>query len=56
MEISRDKEKQRQLREMDVESLAKLVFRLLKESVYLNHPHRYDFFVYVSRDKGKLIS
>ena len=43
MEISRDKEKQRQLREMDVESLAKLVFRLLKESVYLNHPHRYDF-------------
>ena len=43
MEISRGIEEQQQLRNMDVESLAKIVFRLLKESPYLNHLHRYDF-------------
>ena len=42
MEISRDEEEQQQLREMDVESLAKYVFRLLKGNLYINHPHRYD--------------
>ena len=36
-------QEQQQIRNMDVESLAKHVFRLLKENPYLNHPHRYDF-------------
>lgn len=42
MEISCDKEEQ-QLREMDIEPLAKYVFRWLKENPNLNQPHRYDF-------------
>ena len=36
-------QEQQQIRNMDVESLAKHVFRLLKENPYLNHSHRYDF-------------
>ena len=43
MESPPSTEEQRQIRNMDVESLAKLVFRLLKENRFLYHPHRYDF-------------
>ena len=43
MEIQRGREEQQQIRNMDVESLARFVFRLLKENPDLNHPHRYDF-------------
>ena len=42
MQIQRSREEQ-QLRNLDVESLAKVVFSLLKQNVHLNHPHKYDF-------------
>ena len=43
MAITLSEEQQQQIQQMDVESLAKFVFRFLKENPYLNAPHRYDF-------------
>ena len=43
MVITVTEEQRQEIRGMNVESLAKFVFRNLKENPYLNAPHRYDF-------------